>query len=109
MLPDYDQYSGDWSMPEGVSFNASVSSYTANNYTENDWAILENNGAVFLPVTSYRSGTSTIADGSKGYYWTSTGGAGPTSYVLIISEGSVSVVSLVRSYGCAVRLAYRVW
>ena len=111
LLPDYDQYSGDWSMPEGVSFNASVSSYTANNYTENDWAILENNGDVFLPVTSYRSGTSTFEHQNIGYYWTSTGGAGGAqnnSYVLKISEGNVSVISKARTHGCAVSLDYSV-
>jgi hypothetical protein len=111
LLPDYDEYSGEWSMPEGVSFNASVSSYTANSFPENEWAILENNGAVFLPVTAYRSGTS-LSAGNMGYYWTSTGGAGGpqnNSYVLKISEGNVSVISKARSHGCAVRLAYRVW
>lgn len=111
LLPDYDEYGGGWSMPEGVSFNASVSSYTANSFPENEWAILENNGAVFLPVTAYRTGTS-LAEAHMGYYWTSTGGAGGpqnNSYVLKISEGNVSVISKARSNGCAVRLAYRVW
>lgn len=112
LLPDYDEYGGEWSMPEGVSFNASISSYTANDYTDSEWAILENNGVVFLPVTSYRLGESSLTDAQMGYYWTSTGGAGTpqnNSYALKINAGSVSVISKVRVHGCAVRLVYRVW
>lgn len=102
LLPDYNEMAGTWTMPEGASFNASVSGYSANTFNGDEWTVLENAGAVFLPVTFYRNGTAVNGD-NEGYYWTSTGN-GAASYVLKITDGSVSVVSAVRSRGCAVRL-----
>ncbi len=106
LLPDYDQYAGVWTMPEGASFNASVSGFNANTFNASDWSVLENAGAVFLPVTYYRTGTS-VSGANEGYYWTSTGGAsgaGNPSYALKITSSSVSVVATTRPTGCAVRL-----
>lgn len=106
LLPDYNEMGGTWTMPEGASFNASVSSYSANTFNGDEWTVLENSGAVFLPVTNFRTGTS--LDGTdQGWYWTSTGGAGNPgnkSWALKIVSGSVSVVATTRPTGCAVRL-----
>ncbi len=109
LLPDEDEDGRTWTKPEGVSFTAGFSSYSLNNYSSTEWSTLEFSGAVFLPVTNFRNGTS--IDGiDEGYYWTSTGGAegrGTPSYALKISAGSVSVVSKSRAHGCAVRLVFR--
>lgn len=105
LLPDETESGTPWSMPDGVSFNASFSSYTANSYSASEWSTLENSGAVFLPVTNYRNG-KTVTGNHEGYYWTSTGN-GAASYVLKITSSSVSVVSATRSRGCAVRLVAR--
>ncbi len=106
LLPDENQSGRPWSMPEGVSFSASFSSYTVNNYSASAWSTLEYSGAVFLPVTNYRNGT-TVSGTDEGYYWTSTGNNGGSSYALKISAGSVSVVAETLSHGCAVRLVAR--
>jgi hypothetical protein len=106
LLPDYNEMGGTWTMPDGASFNASVSSYSANTFNGDAWTVLENSGAVFLPVTNFR--TETTVDGTdQGWYWTSTGGAGNPgnkSWALKIVSGSVSVVATTRPTGCAVRL-----
>lgn len=106
LLPDFTQGGGTWTKPSEVSFTAGFSSYSLNQYTAEQWSVLEFAGAVFLPVTNKRSGTS-MSGVDEGYYWTSTGGVGGMgnpSYALKISEGSVSVVSQARPTGCAVRL-----
>ncbi len=106
LLPDYNEMGGTWTMPDGASFNADVSSYSANTFTGDEWTVLENSGAVFLPVTNYRNKVS-ITGPDEGWYWTSTGGAGPggkLAYALKISEGSVTVTAKNRPHGCAVRL-----
>lgn len=106
LLPDQTATGSTWSIPDGVSFNAGFSSYTLNSFNAAQWTKLENSGAVFLPVTNYRNGT-TIDGEDEGYYWTSTGGAsgpGTPSYVLKISAGDVSVTTKSRTHGCAVRL-----
>ena len=106
LLPDENQSGRPWSMPEGVSFSASFSSYTVNNYSASAWSTLEYSGAVFLPVTNYRNGT-TVSGTDEGYYWTSTGNNAGASYVLKITNGSVTVTSKMLSHGCAVRLVAR--
>lgn len=106
LLPDYNEMAGSWSMPDGASFNASVSSYSANTFSSSEWSVLENAGAVFLPVTNNRTG-NTVNGTDEGHYWTSTGGAGNPgnkSWALKITAGSVSVVATTRPTGCAVRL-----
>lgn len=106
LLPDLTETGSPWSMPDGASFSASFSNYTVNNYSASQWSTLENAGAVFLPVTNYRNGT-TVTGEDEGYYWTSTGNNANASYVLKITAGSVTVTSKMLSHGCAVRLVAR--
>ena len=65
ILPDM------WVLPDGLSFTAGNSAWT-NSYTIAQWALMEENGAVFLPAAGYRNGTSVKNVGSRGYYWSST-------------------------------------
>lgn len=61
-LPD------DWECPEGIEFKADVKSV----FTIEEWAILEEVGAVFLPATGRRNGVSMINLDDHGNYWSST-------------------------------------
>jgi hypothetical protein len=65
LLPD------EWILPEGLSFTSGNSSW-ANVYTAEQWVQMEANGAVFLPVSGYRRGTSLNDVDSHGWYWTSS-------------------------------------
>jgi hypothetical protein len=47
ILPD------DWQLPAGLSFTPNTDNATKNQYTYNQWAVMENAGAVFLPPTGY--------------------------------------------------------
>ena len=68
LLPD------DWS---GSYFNLNFPN-TTNVYYENNlisleqWAGIEQYGAVFLPAAGYRLGTEILNTGSSGHYWSST-------------------------------------
>lgn len=60
----------DFEVPSGLSFTGNKyypDSY--NYYTVQEWAKMEVAGAVFLPVTGYRNGT-TRSGATEGYYWT---------------------------------------
>ena len=49
--------------------------YNVNTITSGDWAVLEANGAVFLPAAGFRGGSEYISvygDGTHGSYWSST-------------------------------------
>ena len=52
--------------------NLSAAPYTGNTITLTDWAIMETNGAVFLPAAGNRYGTSVRYVGSFGNYWSSS-------------------------------------
>lgn len=57
--------------PDGLSFTAGNSEW-ANSYTTDEWALMEENGAVFLPAAGYRNGTSVGDVNFWGFYWSST-------------------------------------
>ena len=68
LLPD------DWSSLyyDLVDTNMKDASYTSNMIDVSDWNFLERLGAVFLPATGYRFGTSVREVGNRGYYWSSS-------------------------------------
>ena len=69
LLPD------NWTLPNGYSFTygltASPTTYP-NTYTEQEWAMMQANGAVFLPTSYPRVGTSFNGDNMWGVYWSSS-------------------------------------
>jgi hypothetical protein len=69
-LPD------EWTLPEGLSFTSGNSDWI-NVYSAEQWALMEANGAVFLPAAGYRSRVWVDAVGRSGYYCSasSTGSA----------------------------------
>ena len=73
LLPD------SWTLPDGVTFNSGIANLngsdyykTVNDYSAEEWAKMEANGAVFLPAVGYRTGTTMFYFGSNGYYWLSS-------------------------------------
>lgn len=85
------------------SYNNS-SYYSDNTITVSDWTnILEPAGAVFLPASGYRNGTSTEGVNEYGYYWSSSVD-GDYAYDLYFSRGSIYQETASRYLGHAVRL-----
>ena len=77
-----------WSTPEEVTFvpstqqglvwdkryysNAAADNFAHNVYTLEQWAIMQNAGAVFIPAAGNRKGTNTFYVNEIGYCWSST-------------------------------------
>ncbi len=82
LLPD------NWTLPEGASFttsttqgladqgdyyfNESGNNFSHNTYTKEQWTVMEQAGAVFLPAAGLRDGTGVDDVGSDGGYWSAT-------------------------------------
>ena len=102
LLPD------NWeaSYHELVSVNESGANFTTNNFPVSVWLIsFEAKGAVFLPASGYRNGTSVHNVGTRGRYWSSTAYNTNYAYNLYFYSSSLNPqYSYYRYYGFAVRL-----
>ena len=99
LLPDA------WTLPAGASFTAGCASeYTTNTYTAERWADMESAGAVFLPVTELREGSS-IKRPNEGYYWSTTCSADGAFSAGFFSSGVNTSKHWSHYFGAAVRLA----
>ena len=87
--------------------NSKGASYSSNVITVEQWAMLEQHGAVFLPAAGMRYGTSVDYAGSNGIYWSSSSGNG-TGYSWYVSFNDSQLTIQYnygyRSYGQSVRL-----
>ena len=67
LLPDF------WECPKDINFVSgfvSTDFTNAQSFTTEQWALLENAGAIFLPASGTRWNTNTSDYGKKGSYWT---------------------------------------
>ncbi len=107
LLPD------DWNLPDNIAafftFNSGKSSNDfaeQNKYTAEQWQIMEEAGAVFLPITGLREKNSMVENESEnGYYWTADMTEGNETYgLLYINAGTVGPLVDSPWLGVAVRL-----
>ena len=92
-----------------VALNTSLSgtSYATNTLSDEDWATLEAQGAIFLPAAGRRQGTKMYSVGEYGYYWSSTGEYATTAlFARIDGEYGMMYPQNIdnRSHGQSVRL-----
>ena len=66
LLPD------GWETPSSVKFTYDPGNYSTNVYSQDEWAVMESYGAVFLPAAGYRFGTNVHSVGYSGEYWSSS-------------------------------------
>lgn len=114
ILPD------DWKLPDdiaafftfksGKSSESDVSGFAAQNtYTKDQWKVMEESGAVFLPITGLREGNSILSDElTKGYYWAATSFIENDETCVNLTIQANSVLSSADSpwLGMSVRLVY---
>ena len=100
LLPD------SWTLPAGINLVPNVmSSYSLNVYSNAQWLVLEQAGAVFLPVAGYRDSSTTASVNVNGYYWSSTHvDALQSSSIHISTNVGVNNESTNCSRACSVRL-----
>ncbi len=103
LLPD------NWAQPAEVGFIQGFHGFDSNTYTEDEWAIMEQNGAVFLPAAGMRIGTAVVSVGEMGWYWSSTCDGLDIDRLVFVGEEVVvdallELEDLTRAYASAVRL-----
>lgn len=91
-----------------ITINNASAAFTANTITAENWnSNYEAYGAVFLPVTGQRSGTTVTGYDSELHYWSSTiGTTSANAYPLVYNGGDKLVYNTVagRKNGFSVRL-----
>ena len=99
LLPD------EWTLPADVTFTSGAKGdFAQNTYSAEEWSKMEANGAVFLPVAGYRSGSGVGGVGSYGDSWSSSACGSNGAYYLYFGSDGVGALSHTRSYGRSVRL-----
>lgn len=98
ILPDgWTQAGSAISATLSADINKQSAAFTS--ISDEDWTILENEGAVFLPAAGYRYGTTMIEVGTKGLYWSSTAYNQTNAYFLYILSNVVSPTDNDARYG----------
>ena len=98
LLPD------GWETPSSVKFTYAPGYYSKNVYSQDEWAVMQSYGAVFLPAAGYRFGSGVCgAISYGGSYWSSSAGySGARS--LYIVDSHVRADDYRRDLGMFVRL-----
>ena len=98
LLPD------GWTVAGSEISSLEISIYDKN-VSDDDWTILESEGAVFLPTAGIYRPDGVAFDGVYGHYWSSTAANATNAYLLMIASGTLAPNSiLTRYYGFSVRL-----
>ena len=108
ILPD------EWTLPTGCSFTSGMTSPSkwydwslvagTNTYTAAQWALMEAQGAVFLPAAGQRDGTTVNYAGTYGNYWSSVQDVAGYVYDLYFNPMQLRWSSSDQCYGRSVRL-----
>ena len=100
-----------WVCPKGITFKSGFhSSYGADYYaayqtfTAEQWSKLESAGAVFLPASGYRFGSSVYDVQHYGDYWSANEPDSNFAYYLLFYPDGAYMGSNDRYYGLSVRL-----
>lgn len=107
-------FSDSYTHPDGVNLPTGINAigdtgWNGNNYTANDFELMEINGAVFLPAAGYRMGEPRVSNvGSDLQYWTSyfsgDNNGSKAASVNISSGGLDPSGTAFRCWGLSVRL-----
>ena len=92
-----------------INKNNFAIAFTDNIYTAEEWSLMEQAGAVFLPAAGFRGGTWISTVGTGGSYWASTCNANRQAYALLFISDLVNARAECtyekdRGYGRSVRL-----
>ena len=101
LLPD------DWNVNyyDLIDTNTKEASYSCNTIAVSEWRNLEQHGAVFLPATGYRFGTSIKKVGVNGYYWSTSYVNSNYAYGIYVYDTDMNPQDCSnRTYGRGVRL-----
>jgi hypothetical protein len=110
LLPD------NWDASYFILSNANDNGadFTSNTIGASEWNILEQHGAVFLPASGYRNGTTLNTNGLFGAYWldeavyvTYSSGQERVSYVINFNTSNMGLSIYQINRGLSVRLVHK--
>ncbi|MCR5424325.1 MAG: hypothetical protein K6E93_06155 [Bacteroidales bacterium] len=109
ILPDLFVRPANLAPMVNINSNNFAISFSDNTYTAEQWTLMEDAGAVFLPAAGFRGGTWLSTIGEGGSYWASTCNANRQAYALLFIDGLVNASAECtydkdRGYGRSVRL-----
>ncbi len=100
LLPD------EWETPDGLTFVPQANNWETNTYTIDQWSLMEQAGAVFLPAAGVRRAAVLGYDNAHGFYWTSSANSVKQVQIIHFNDTIIFQNSRYgRYYGHAVRLA----
>lgn len=94
---------------KGINLNSFTLHFSDNVYNAEQWAQMEEAGAVFLPAAGFRGGTWLSSIGEGGSYWAATCNDKRQAYAMLFIDGLVNAKAegnyeKDRGYGRSVRL-----
>lgn len=101
VLPD------SWTLPGYCEFHPGYANgYATNSYTQYQWDLMQQAGAVFLPASGRRSGSAVSDVDACGYYWSASIHTSRYAYDMNFSANAINVANGLglRYMGEAVRL-----
>lgn len=100
LLPD------DWDVSYFTleNINGTGNSFSSNVITAEDWSMLEQHGAVFLPFAGSRSGVYLSDVNAEGCYWSASHDGGSYAYFMYLTSDNITSTFSNRFYGFSVRL-----
>lgn len=102
MFPDNYIHPSGLAQPIGIN-NTGNAGWNGNNYSANDFALIQSAGGVFLPATNIRVGASVI--GNSGNYWSASCYNSANAYLISFEETILMTdYTASRYYGFSVRL-----
>ncbi len=105
LFPDHFAYPIGIDEPADSLINNMEASPFSTTYTIHEWAAIETDGAVFLPVGGYREGTRLVTNPPTGYYWSSSHQTPQWALALMFNANTIAPQnSTPRWRGCYVRL-----
>ena len=109
LIPDNFQLPASFGSSLKNNANKPSAAYNNVNMTSANWKLMQDSGAIFIPVTKYRTGTNFDSSNGNGYYWTSTRRDNISSRCFVLSSTKIypspdNTTQINRHWGCAVRL-----
>lgn len=86
LLPD------GWQRPSEVPFRSEAENYTTNSYTLDQWTLMEEAGAIFLPAAGNERDGQVDGQGFNGYYWSTTPYGGFGAWNVAFHEAGIGTV-----------------
>ncbi|MBO7460727.1 MAG: hypothetical protein J6T53_07470 [Bacteroidales bacterium] len=107
LFPDVYTHPGALAIPNDINYTTDNQKWGVNTYTVEQWQLMQDAGAIFLPAAGIRNGTAVDKVGTYGRYWSSYSDGDALAYDLMFSDyRPYPSDAMHRHEGFAVRLVH---